>query len=366
MEGGLAIVAPRLVLVGQEMSLGVFLRQNQEPVAGVSVWGITKEAAETLKNEISIIKEKGANLTESDYESVLSGRAFRIGKTGDNGKLSYTFQETGNFIMIAFKAHYWPDIAGIVVGEKPVTLPALAVKAPRSSPPGESVTVSVYEKGTEEPVKDAAVWALTKEQAETLQTRLDSARKASQLLSTDWEVELKALSAIFLGTTNGSGDLKYTFEETGTYLLVALKPGFLPGRAGIVIKNPLQALTIQAPRKATVNEPVTITVSQRGTGDAVKDASIWAIGRDKAAALKEETAKIKMAGDPQNADWESVISLYGTKLGETNGDGKLKTSFDNAGGYLLIAVKKGYIPGYTGIVIVAPQDIEKPDSSSAK
>ncbi len=41
----------------------------------------------------------------------------------------------------------------------------------------------------------------------------------------------------------------------------------------------------------------------------------------------------------------------------SNGAGKLKAEFANAGGYLLVAVKKGYIPGYTGIMIVAPKTI---------
>jgi len=237
-EGGLAIVAPRMALVNQEMSLGVFLRQNQEPVAGASVWGITKEAAETLKNEMTTLREKGANLTESDYEAALGTRAFRMGKTGDNGKLSYAFKETGKFIMIAFKAHYLPDIAGIAVREKPEARPALDIHAPKNAIIGEPVTISVLLQASSEPVKDAAIWALTREQAEALKAKIADAREANQLQSIDWEAELKSLSAIFLGTTNGSGNLKYTFNEAGANLLVALKPGFLPGRAGIVIVAP--------------------------------------------------------------------------------------------------------------------------------
>lgn len=234
-EGGLAIVAPRAAPINQEVSLGIFLRQNQEPVAGASVWAATKDAAESLKNEMQTLKEKGANLTESDYEAVLNNKAFRIGTSGTDGRLVYTFKEAGQFVMIAFKAHFFPDIAGIVVGEKQGARSALDIHAPKQANVGESIIISVFESSTADKIKDAAVWSLTKAQADALKAKIAGAKESKDLKTVNWESELKSLSAVFLGMTNGSGDLKYAFSEAGGRLLVALKPGFLPGRAAIVI-----------------------------------------------------------------------------------------------------------------------------------
>jgi hypothetical protein len=243
-EGGLAIVAPRIAIVGQPMNLGVFVRANQTPIAGVNVWAVTKESVEALKSEFAPLRQNAAQLEDKDYEAILATKGFKLGQTDGNGKLTYTFQATGNFMLIAFKAHYVPDFSALVVRNLPQVL---GINAPRTSPPGESITISVFQRGTQTPISGAVVWA---------------------------------------------------------------------------------------------------------------------VGKDKVADLQANVASLKAADNAQNADWESVVKLYGTKLGETDGNGQLTATFDNAGGYLLVAVKQGYIPGYTGIRIVAPQPVKTPTTTT--
>ncbi len=54
-------------------------------------------------------------------------------------------------------------------------------------------------------------------------------------------------------------------------------------------------------------------------------------------------------------DYESLVSVHGFFLGTTHGNGELKYTFTEEGGYLLVAVKRGYIPGFTFISIRTPQ-----------
>jgi hypothetical protein len=120
------------------------------------------------------------------------------------------------------------------------------------------------------------------------------------------------------------------------------------------------ALAIMAPRRAPVGEAVTMTVFQRGTLDPVKDAGIWALTRDEAEALKAEIAGIREEGGNgvRDLDHESLLRDHGTFLGTTHGNGQLKHAFDEAGWYLLVAVKEGYHPGRTPIAIRAPRTVE--------
>ena len=50
-------------------------------------------------------------------------------------------------------------------------------------------------------------------------------------------------------------------------------------------------------------------------------------------------------------DYEAVINRYGFFLGRTGDDGKLNYAFAESGGYLLVAIKSGYYPGFAPIAI---------------
>ena len=240
------------------------------------------------------------------------------------------------------------------VAPRPMPVPELAIVAPRRAPAGEEVSMTVFDRQDQDPVKDAGIWALTRENAESLRERIAEIREENEngIRDLDWE-SLVSGYGFSLGTTQGNGQLKYTFTEEGGYLLIAIKQGYIPGRTFIAIRTIPVALAIQAPRRAPVGEAVTMTVFQRGTEDPVKDAGIWALTRENAGSLRERIAEIREENENgiRDLDWESLVSGYGFSLGTTHGNGQLKYTFTEEGGYLLIAIKQGYIPGRTFIAI---------------
>ncbi|MFC1994356.1 hypothetical protein ACFLVI_03735 [Chloroflexota bacterium] len=234
-------------------------------------------------------------------------------------------------------------------------LSALAIVAPMRTETSEDVTMTVYQRNNGDTVKDAAVFALTREEAEALKARVEELVELGiRYRDLDWESLLS--SHTLLGTTNGSGQLKHSFSDEGWYLLVAIKGDNIPGRTGIAVITIPQALAIVAPMRTETSEDVTMTVYQRNNGDTVKDAAVFALTREEAEALKARVEELVELGIRyRDLDWESLLSSH-TLLGTTNGSGQLKHSFSDEGWYLLVAIKGDNIPGRTGIaVITIPQ-----------
>ncbi|MCZ6789523.1 MAG: hypothetical protein O7D33_06240 [Chloroflexi bacterium] len=231
--------------------------------------------------------------------------------------------------------------------------PVLLVDAPRYAQPNEEVTITVFRLDNRGPVEDAAVWAIRSSNVEALKADLALLREASAPLSDDDWQALVSTHGTILGTTNGSGEIAHAFDESGGYMLVALKDGHHPGRTGIRIIPPL--LVVDAPRSAQPDEEVTISVSKRNGGDSVKDADVWAINSSDAEAFRADLALLREAGTPlSDDDRQSLVSTHGTLLGATNGSGQLKHAFDDPGGYMLVALKEDHRPGRTGIRIIRP------------
>jgi hypothetical protein len=53
----------------------------------------------------------------------------------------------------------------------------------------------------------------------------------------------------------------------------------------------------------------------------------------------------------EEKDYEALVGLHGAFLGRTDEEGELTHAFAEPGGYLLVAVKRGYLPGFTPIGI---------------
>ena len=240
-KGGLAIVAPRLAIVGQPMTLGVFVRADQEPMPGAHVWAVSKESIEAVKNELAPLRDNATRLEEKDYEAILTSRGFKLGVTGSDGRLTHTFEAPGEFVLVAFKTHYFPGFSGITVRGLPKTL---GIKAPRYSPPAEPVTISVFQRGNQTPVAGVAVWAVGKEQAADLQADVAEIKATGNAQTTDWEAVVK-LYGTKLGETNSDGHLVATFDNEGWYLLIAVEPGYIPAFTGILISTPETTTAIE-------------------------------------------------------------------------------------------------------------------------
>jgi len=129
------------------------------------------------------------------------------------------------------------------------------------------------------------------------------------------------------------------------------------------------ALAIVAPRVAAVGKEISMTVFLRATQEPFEGAGIWALTRDKAEVLKEEMSALREDGSLAAAekDYEALVDIHGIPLGRTDEDGKLYHTFTEAGGYLLVAAKKGYFPGFTPIGIIdTPEAKPMPEQSSTE
>ena len=352
LQGSLAIVAPRVARVGQEISMTVFLRATQEPFEGAGVWALTRDQAEVLREQMTALRED-TSLTdeEKDYEALADIHGTFLGRTGADGKLYHTFREAGVYVLVAIKRGYFPGFTSIYVGETPR---ALAIEAPKRAKVGEDVTMTVYQRGTSEPIEAAGIWALTRDNVELLKQQMTSLREDTSISTEEKDYEaLVSIYGTFLGWTDERGQLSHAFGEEGLHVLVAVKRGYFPGFAPIFIGDTPKALAIEAPRKALVGEVVTMTVSQRGTGEPVEAAGIWAITRDNVEALKSEMAVLRenTSITAEDKDYEAIVNIYGIFLGRTDERGQLSHAFGEEGLHVLVAVKRGYFPGSTAIFI---------------
>ncbi len=347
-KGALAIVAPWGGFVGKELQMTVFLRENQEPFPGAGVWAVTREEMQALKEDLAKLREDASQpADEKDYEKVIEARGIFLGRTNGDGKLKHIFEQAGQYILVAAKRGYIPGFTHIGIRE---LIKALGIQAPKRVPVGEKVTMTVFERITQNPVEDAGIWAVTRDQLEALKEEAQKLKEDTSIPAEekDYEALVKAYG-IFLGKTDKHGKLDYTFNEAGGYLLIAVKKGYVPGFAPLGVVAMPKALGIKAtPPQAHVGKEVTLNVFDRESNDPVAEVGVWAVTRDEVEALKEDSAALRedQSVAPQDKDYEALLSAHGTLLGRTDQNGKLSVTFSEPGGYLLVAVKKGYIPGF--------------------
>ena len=127
---------------------------------------------------------------------------------------------------------------GDVEAPASVHRPALTIQAPRAAPVGETVTITVSDRLNQEAVKDADVWALTRDEASALREEVDALREQGTPRQEIDFPSLVSAHGTLIGTTNGNGKLHYAFSEPGGYLLVSVKADYLPGFARMGIITP--------------------------------------------------------------------------------------------------------------------------------
>jgi hypothetical protein len=362
--GSLDIVAPRIAMVDQRISMRVFLRWNQEPFEGAGVWAFTRDQAEIMREEVrKIAEDESIPVDKKDYEALASVHGTFIGTTGSDGRVYYCFENKGNYLLAAVKRGYFPGFTTIRIGSTPK---AMALDAPQKAKVNETITMTVTQRGTGTPIENAGIWAFTKERAEELHTELNAIRESSDIAAEDIDYErLADIYGEYLGRTDERGKLDHAFSEEGGYLLLSIKRGYIPGRAGIRIGETFRALALEAPKRALVGEEVTMTVYGRGTTIPVEGAGVWALTRDKMESLQTEMKALRedAALSAADADYESLMSIYGVFIGRTNESGQVTHEFDETGGYLLVTVKPGYFPGWAVIRIIDPSGLDNSDGT---
>ena len=207
LKGSLAIVAPRMAGVNQEISMRVFLRYNQEPFEGAGIWAFAQEEAEVLREEIKALRGS-SNQTDgdTDYEAVAERHGRLLGRTGEDGRLYHAFEQAGAYVLAAFHRGYFPGFTTIHIREMPK---ALVIQAPRRAPVGQEVIMAVTQRGTEEAVEAAGIWAITRDNAEVLKEELTLLRENTEIAAEekDYAAVVNAYG-MFLGHTgeNGQGE----------------------------------------------------------------------------------------------------------------------------------------------------------------
>jgi hypothetical protein len=353
----LGIRAPQVAPVGEEVTITVFDRITKEPVEGAFVFVLSPGAAQALKEEIATFRgDSTVDATEIDYESLVSMYGELIDITDENGEVRHTFDTTGLYLLVAVKPHYLPGFAHITI--RPM-VNALSIKAPDTAPVGEEVTITVFKRGTGEPVEGAFVFALSRENAEALKAEI--AALGGDITAAQADIDYMVLAETYgelIDITDENGEVHHAFDEAGLYLLLAVKPDYLPAFRPIRIGTVPTALVIRAPKAAPVGEEVTIGVYERGTGEPVEGAGVWALSRDNAVALNEEIASLKEeAVSVADIDYEALVSVHGELIDYTDENGEVHHVFDEAGWYLLVAVKPGCLPGFAPIRIGTPPKI---------
>ena len=347
----LGIKAPDTAPVGGEVTITVFERGTGELVEGADVWALSRENAEMVKKEVAVLREETATANDTDYESLVEIYGEFIDWTDENGEVRHTFDEAGCYVLVTVKRGYMLGFRPIRVGTVPS---ALVVTAPKTAPVGETVTIGVSERGTGEAVEGAFVFFLSRDNAVALNEEITKLREAGDITAAD--IDYKALADIYgesIDITNEFGEVYHAFDEAGWYLLLAVKPDYLPGFAAIRIGSLPKALGIRAPEMAPTGQEVTVTIFKRRTQSPVEGAGVWAISRDNIEALKAQISQLREGAVTADADvdYETLMGLLGEFIDWTDENGEVRHAFEKPGLYLLVAVKRGYYPGFTPIVI---------------
>jgi hypothetical protein len=217
----------------------------------------------------------------------------------------------------------------------PLAKPALAIKAPVSAPDDASVSITVYDTKSNAPVSTASLWALPSGSLPvTASATTDIAAYVSQ-------------HGTFLGKTDSQGQVIAQFAQAGQYLLVAVKDGYNPGFGKISIGSELKALAIRAPVSVKVLQQFSLRVVETSVLTVeipVAGADVWAVSAPVASPM---TA---------NGDIAAYAQKYGIHLGITGKDGYInpEPELSHAGTYWLVAIKDGYTPAITKILVVGP------------
>lgn len=235
---------------------------------------------------------------------------------------------------------------------------SLAVIAPWAVAVKQEFTARVFLRETQNPFTGAGVWAITPETADNLKDQLGILREgATDPADADKDYEaLLEKYGVFLGRSGEDGRVSHSFKEGGKYILVAARKGLLPGFTHIRVgdEHKGNVLVIKAPKRAIAGEEVTIGVFSRLDQGAVEGAGVWAVAKDNIEAIQQEVQKLKEDTKTADAekDYEALVKNRGQFLGRTNKEGQVNHKFKETGAYLLVAIKKGYYPGFSPISIV--------------
>ncbi|MFA5400988.1 MAG: hypothetical protein WC359_11140 [Dehalococcoidia bacterium] len=237
---------------------------------------------------------------------------------------------------------------------------ALTIKVDNPVVVGQPVTITVLSRPSHETIAGAPVYAIKTE------NRVGPAGTDNYTTLVGEVEALMESNGTLLGTSGSDGRLIATVSEAGRYILIATKDGYTPGFARLQAKqkneNLKLRLILQAPTSTPAGQQITVKVTGGSSGPAVDNATISAIKTSgiikpvvRPAPIPAEngttTRMVISQQAPIMIDTEQEDALAGRLgkreivLGSSNSAGEVVYTFTDAGTYMLLARKNGYLPG---------------------
>ena len=330
----LAVSVPRSAQVDEQITISVTDRVTGVAVEGAGVYAIGWRMGSLLNIEV-----------DETADSPWGYSCQFLGETDGSGVVVHTFSRVGRYLIVATMDEYGPGLA--LLNVRPSVLGRLQIVAPGRSAVDQPVTIRIVERNGGGNVSEADVWAI-KMPARISAYDWDFSRidnDARKLLEESEDGDVKALLeriGEYLGETGEDGGLTHTFTEVGRYLLLSTKSGYVPGIESITIVAD-KTLAIKAPRSVDTGEEVILKTVTRGTGTPVAGVDLYALRTVSGGFRSLDIGDIEAAG-PSMKGW---VVEKGEHLGTTNDSGELKHQFSEAGIYLVIGDRDGYVPGFT-------------------
>ncbi len=363
-KSALMIKIEEPVITSQPVTITVFSRHSHETIAGAPVYAIRTD------NRFGPAGTDNYTTLSTEVEALIDSDGALLGTSGSDGTLSATVTEAGRYILIATKDGYIPGFARMVVKQKNENDQKLRLilQAPASAPTGQQITIKVIAGSSAQAVDNVTVSAI--KTGGTLPpvirpvpvpvengtaTQMVTGTQAPIMIDAEQEDALAGRLGkreIVLGSSNSAGEVVYTFEDSGTYMLLARKKGYLPGARRIHIRseNESKLLEIKATVNLTSGHPSSILVTEKFSGQPVEGAAVYALKAENNRTARQmppatnNNFKAQLIWAVNDAD---RVKENGILVGYTDSSGQVSYSFPSSGQYILAAFKDGYSAAVT-------------------
>ena len=358
MQNALVFAIPR--------SDGVVTPPPTQPLAPVEV----NAADAATAQDLAALADGGDSDDALALEASRRWRAIFLGRTNEHGVVTHEYVDPNLYLVVAVKRQHWPAYTKTFAAPR-----QLVLSGPAHVQLGDPATHHVNDL-TRTPIAGAYLYAFPVAQALTadsstgggepyaLSAGLASALDATEELST---ATLTFWGGHFLGRTNAGGDLTHSYRRPGDYVVVALKRSFRPDHTRTSVTA--NRLHLDGPGVVNAGDPATFVVGDAG-GAPVARAAVFAIPRDRfpvpfadgagAEGLSADPAVDAALLDAVAADEEGfrpdAVTAWGIVfVGWTDANGEVSHVFPAPEDYLVVALKRQYLPGLTRLSVVPRQ-----------
>ena len=294
--------------------------------------------------------------------------------------MQFTFKDPGLYVLVAVKDGYLPGGTRInIKGIQPAK--ALEINALFNISAGQPIYIKVWEKGTNQPVAQAAVYVLkisdsgdikvmpptaNIDKVQNGQVSITAEVKAMPPTANNGKAQNEADRArekgAFAGYTDDTGQVVFTFGSSGQYILAAFKDGYNPAFSYITYTLPVtnKSLYIKAPAEAYAGDTVNIGTYD-AAGNALGKVGIYSLRMEvvaQAAAILQSATAVDSAFREK---YGPILRERSSFIGNTDDNGQLSVKFSSSGAFMLLAVRDGYLPDFAKINIkLAPVSVPLP------